>query len=690
MASSDALYPADLSKQDGAALDKQIARLASRGDDAAQVDLTVAAAYKTVDTFAGLMGRKLWLRNSQEGAYTDGWEIGAPFKHDFFYQLVEHELSHCLFRSSSAGKEKFVEEYSAQIRSAVESNGTKLPAEELAKLKYTLGMLTNILEDHRVNSLWALLYPGSYVLLQGYARTLLSAKATVASAHDNLLTFFVVCAYDVPGVPAGPLDRLRPAFIASLKKVECKGPGATFLICKWLVTQVVSELIRMLQGAPPPADAGQAQILVDLPAAQAQPKPAPPTNESKTGESPADAGGKPEDPEGGDDDAPKAWEPPSVAATSQERVSALKRLVSIAGDERNGAQSPGEQKLLTLLADVHQARFDARGASQEAHGLVKTALETNVNDTSQLDLVLARSHRAMEEVIDQIESQLRASRKRTEDEWISRDAHAKVTFRDVRQGDAPAAIRMDPEDRQTARRLKELFSRVHQRRASRLEDCGAEVDIEARIAGLVTENIGPVFKEPTSGRGFKALVLIDRSASMSGAPSVQVERATRILRSALRQPNVEFHVWGFQSALAEVILTRIPHGIDVQDSSAMPVRGETPIHVAVRTAVNWMQSGSEKKHLIVLTDGEPVFSTAAGKSYGSKNLKGMVQKECRRARRQGINVTAIGIGNGVDEESLTSMFGSRRYWTHVSQPKRLGQHLVKVMGTSFLDYLRHA
>ena len=48
------------------------------------------AAYKTVDTFAGITGKKLWLRD-HPSARTDGHAIMVPFKSPQFYRLVEHE-----------------------------------------------------------------------------------------------------------------------------------------------------------------------------------------------------------------------------------------------------------------------------------------------------------------------------------------------------------------------------------------------------------------------------------------------------------------------------------------------------------------------------------------------------------------------------------------------------------------------
>lgn len=670
----------DLYEADERTLNEQFAKIFGKADEQEQVSAIVAAAYKTVDTFAGLTGKRLWLKNSTEGAYTDGWEIGAPFRNSHFYQMVEHEISHILFKSNFKAKEQFSSEYALQIQRAVESQGKQLAPESLKGLKNTLGMLINILEDHRVNSLWALLYPGSYTILQEYSQSILSKKDSLARAHTNLLTYFLLVAYDVPNVPAGQLDRLRPAFVAALKRVERKGPASTLVICKWLVTQVVSELIRALQNAPPPPDAGSAQIKVDL---QMLREPAQASEGAEGGEG-SDSGAGDTQGVGKPDGQDEAWEPPTVSATPKERIDALSRLIELS-QSGDGAPSKGEDRITKMLEDVRSGR-SPQEEKREADAMVKAALETDVNRKDTTDLLLARSEQHMQSIIDSVETHLRKQRQLTEDEWISRDAHAKVSFKDVTEYKKPPPLR--PDDARTARLLKERFNRVHQRATKRLADSGTEVDVEAYIRSLASDSPDPVFKEDVPGRGFKTLILVDRSSSMSGHPSEQVERATRILKTALKQPNIAVHVWGFQSNGPEVRLTRIGATTDVQTCEAMPVRGETPLHIAVRTAVNWLADGTEKKQLIVLTDGVPVFSTASGRSYGEKQLVEQVGKECIRARKQGINVTAVGIGHGVTEDAMKKMFGERKYWTRVSA-SGLNKHLLSVIGSSFVNYFKH-
>ena len=68
-----------------------------------------AATFKTVDIFAGIVRKRLVLKNGFPPA-TDLHTIQAPFDSPFFYQDVEHELSHILFQSDSTAKKLFIED----------------------------------------------------------------------------------------------------------------------------------------------------------------------------------------------------------------------------------------------------------------------------------------------------------------------------------------------------------------------------------------------------------------------------------------------------------------------------------------------------------------------------------------------------------------------------------------------------
>ena len=667
-----------LADADMATLEKYERFLLSQREEEEQEE-RLTALFKTVDAFAGIMNRKMWVKSSP-APYTDGYEIGVPFKDKRVYEYGEHELAHNLFMSNFRAKEMFCEEYVKQIAAALAQDKVTLDAHARGSLGQMIGMLLNVLEDHRVNSLWAMLYPGSYKRIMDAGTDLL--QKLKAQAHEELLAYFLLIAYDVKNIPSGPFDRFGPAMVAALKKVERKGPSASFVVGKWLMTQLVSEIIRQLRQLPPPPSAGKARVQTDLDQ-MGQPgnNGGDDTDDENQNEGKDNADG---DSESKDSGAASSWQPPDVQAERKDRVEALKKLISVAQQQAQGTKN-GFDAAKARLSDVQANRFNNKGTEKEARDLVKAAMDTNVVDNDSLNDHLATSQQDMEEVIEGLKDALEQVREMTEDEWITRDAHARVRFVDVNTNPANV-VTMSEEDKQATRRLKELFQRVKQRTSKMLTDSGHEIDIEAYINNKVGKCLNPVFKTEQSGRGFKTLILVDRSSSMAGPRAAQTERATRILRRALKAPNVQFHVWGFNSTDASVQLTRIGDHVDLQNEGRMAVNGTTPMHIAARTAVNWLSHGHEKKQLIVLTDGMPCFTSSAGKNYGETQLTKMVGEEIERARKQGINVTTLIVGSEVSDEAARTMFGERRNWIRAEEDT-LSKKLVNVVTSSFVQYL---
>jgi hypothetical protein len=197
----------------------------------------------------------------------------------------------------------------------------------------------------------------------------------------------------------------------------------------------------------------------------------------------------------------------------------------------------------------------------------------------------------------------------------------------------------------------------------------------------------PVFPSDVNGRGFKSLILIDRSSSMSGHRTQQAERSCRVISRALKFPFVENAVWGFQSwDDGQVDITRFAPGMETFTSEECQVGGTTPLHTAVRVAVRHLEAGSERKHLFIVSDGFPVYARKGGHQFGTRVLMGFVRDEVRRARSHGIGVTGVMIGNDVKAGGMSFMFGSDRHWKVLD--KVFGSDLVQLVTRSFMDYLR--
>lgn len=712
----------DLSNASDDVLDKYAVFLARR-DEREEERSRIIAAHKTVATFSGLIGRRLHLKPAKM-AYTDGVEIAAPFDHPYMYEMVEHEISHNLFKSSFEAKTQFCDQYVLQVAKALSAFGTQMGEGDRQSLAGMVGMILNVIEDHRVNSLWAKLYPGSYKRLHEYGQTLVKRK--LKHAHDDVISYFLCIAYAVK-VPPGQYDRFEPAMVTALKKVEDKGPGATFVVGKWLMTQIVSEIIRIQKQMPPPPKAGSSTVKTDIDDMGDTVLHARPSGDSGddgddgdgdedgdggsadgngagSGDGADDADDGADDANGADSngqgtpgangasndkaDAPSVdpeWTPPPLAATAEERVDAFKKMLDAA------KQAAVSKPFAGAHDRVNNGRPSARGASElnDARQQVAAAYNTDVTNDQALKDYLTKSAADMEQVVEQIRDALESERKQTEKDWCGRNVTGRLKFKDVKKATYNPTP-LTPDERRTVGRMREIFQRVKARSTKILADDGVDIDIPALIQRKVSDHPLPFFKADVTGRGFKALVLVDRSSSMDGPRSIATERATRILRAALKQPNVSFNVWGFHGAGDGCVLTRVAPNIDIADSAEMPACGNTPMVDAVRAAVNFLTDGTEKKQLIILTDGEPNHSS--NPLENGKNRFTEVRREVQRARKLGINVTTLVIGSSVERDTANLMFGDGRQWVRVDDGHKsaaLTQALVKVVSTSFSRYLQN-
>lgn len=676
-------------------------------------------AYKTVDVFAGITGRKLWLKNADDGqAKTNGFLIEVPFDDPHAYQLTEHEISHVLFESDVLAKAYFVEEYAKKVSEVASKRGVDLSARNI---RIAIDTIANVLDDERVISLWGLLYRGSEKIMRRMKYE--DAQPYVDQAHDNLLTLLCCLAGRVE-VPEGKLDRFRPYMLEALRKVYHRDHHAVLVASKWLIAMMVGEIIRENRGEDPLSIPDQ----LLMPGAKTGPGQGPESSEGagepQAGQGPGEApsaahseaqeaedtvprmpyeaaededeeepsragGGAGASAQAGEEEPSEQggpWQPPEVEANVDERSRALAQLAEQLG------RAPRE--LADKLSDVHESKYKRAGQEQRARRNARKALNQEVKEANPLEHALDASAAQMRNIVQKVRHQVRNAWQ--EDDWIRRDAMAKVVFHDVKKSDTSANIHLDPDDDAVVRRLRAAFFRILGRRAMRQEEAGVEIDVPSYIERRLNYNPLPVFRTEARGRGFKALVLIDRSSSMKGYKTVQAERGCRIISRALRFPFVESEVWGFQSwERGQVDITRFEQGMEVFETSQSHVGGMTPLHTAIRVAVRHLEEGSEKKQLFVISDGWPTFARKSGTPMGTRALMSFVRKDVDRARSKGIGVTAVMIGvqtgrHGVQTEvkphNMNRMFGSHRHWRLMGQD--FGGDLVRLVARSFADYLQ--
>lgn len=588
------------------------------------------AAYKTVATFAGLTRRRLWLKDGNSPR-TDGHEIIAPFEHKYFYQIVEHELSHILFQSDGHAKKMFVEGYLAIIEAALKRAGTLGLAGAADSLADFLNTIVGILEDIRCESLWAMLYPGSFELLQICHKE--EMQKWRDRSHMSLGVYFTVLAAGVEPIQ-GRYSRYRPYLLEAMSKVRRRSFGATLAVSKWLLQHLVSEALREMRGLPLP--------------------------------------------KGNQDHAVPEFKPPEpVSADVTERFEGMKKLV---------AESDTPSVLYMRVNDAEPSKYPRRDEQQHAKELANFVARFNTADEQALESYLSGSEAAMSDIVEEAREAL--GQQMEVDDWITKNSFGKVNLKDV----PPAAVStLEPEDRHTVQKLRALFFRVMGHRKYELQEQGSIIDVPAYIEARLTQQPVPCFQAEEKGRGFKVILLIDRSGSMVGTKTKQAERACRILAKALDFPFVEFHIWGFQSIRdGELDITRFDakkKDFTFVSKNAI-VSGNTPLHLALRVCNRFMETGSEAKQIICLTDGFPTHISKKGNAYGTKTLSTFVREEVRHARRVGMNITGVLVGQDVDDATLSFMFGPTTNWRRLPE-KRFGDDLVRLVSTSFVKYLRN-
>jgi len=617
-----------------------------------------SAMYKTVEIFARLTERKLWLKDGS-WAQTNGYEIVVPFDRDDAYLLLEHELSHIVFKSDAHAVRAFIARYAPLVNAAAKKQGVSIPQGEINAF---VNSIVQILEDHRVNSLWSVLYPGSYKRMLGFDRAFLKKKA-YSSPTSSLLDYF--CWVEV-GLepPQCRFDTYRATLQAALNNVWKRGMKATLITAKWLVVKLVDGIIEQLA-----------------------PKPRKGAKES-----------------GGEGDV-------------RQRAEALRLLISSAGR----MSQPAAQKYNDTIASDHLSNKD----KDEADRFAEAAIQVSKQDMEE---EIEKSTAEMRRIIGAVKKVL--GKPTSEDEQLRRNALAKVVFKDVKKKDleepemtkdraaqlqkqaeagehlstglllrSAQILEREAEDAMVVRRLRAMFYRVMGLRRIALTDTGSEIDVQAYLERLSTGEPVPCFRETERGRGFRTLVLMDRSASMRGNKTEQTERACGILQRALQFPFVDLSVWGFQQLFeGEAIITRYERGLESFGTGKKDVDGGTPLHVASRIVLQHLERGNDVKQAFFITDGAPYYILRSGEPQDPVLMIRWIRESILRARNRGIGVTGVMIGHQrkdgsvayeVNREVMGFMFGHDRNWRRL-RPATLADDLIKLVSSSFLTYLRHA
>lgn len=326
-----------------------------------------------------------------------------------------------------------------------------------------------------------------------------------------------------------------------------------------------------------------------------------------------------------------------------------------------------------------------KGVRAQAKALAEEALAVDLRDPEQLEKRLSDAKRRTLAALEVV-------RERLDNGAMSQaviDLGTTVEFDVIPETIAP--VPMTSEDIQAAKSLREVLCTVRGLHRVTLEDYGTALNVSAYVERLGSRSSTPCFYADSRAKGFQLLLLVDRSTSMRGNRTEQVERARGIFAEALDLPFVSSETWGFQGPEdGEVLITKFAAGAVVDNDG---VGGDTPLHVAIESAHNHLkiQPGG-CKHLIVVTDGFPAFTVRGlRRAFKKEELVGMVRKEVLAAKRAGIHVTILVVGAGgkydISAEEAQAMFGARRSWSMIDEG-RLGAGIVSTVRTSFMASMR--
>lgn len=576
-------------------------------------------AYQTVATFAGIMDRRLWLKDGDLS--NDGTLIQVPLRSDTAYQQVEHQIAHVLFGTNVLARDAFCTRFATLAAKAAKQHDIDILPENIARLLHDFVI---ILDSERVVGLWGQLYAGSEVLIREYLQV--SIEERTGRLQTNVGA--ALTAHHLGFEIADQFKDLEPIFEEAFEKVRLKTFSAVLLTGRWLLSKVIDRDIEYKAQLPP--EPGQQGV---------------PDKNSKS-----------------------------------DRSEALKDMA-----DKSRAQSVKETALDASTTPKYPSGRDKAEAREMADEALSASLEKDA-----LEDLIEESGIDMGDQLDQMRTSL-SNQIVTNDEILRRKVKAKVVFRDVRPGDLmqDEEIALSEEDLLTVERLRAQFVRMMGRRRAALTDSGSQIDVAAYIQQRVARSTEPVFQHEGRQRGFRALILLDRSMSMEGTRTRAAERACRIIQRALKFPFVEVDIWGFQSTTSgQVDIVRFHEDVSNFDSAKAAIGGVTPMSQAVQIAAQRMKQGREQKHLFVITDGFPVYMLKGGRQVGTNTLIRWTGEAIQDMRNSGVGVTGVLIGRDLGPKVMNKMFGSRRDWRQVST-STFGPELVGLVTKSFSAYLRH-
>jgi hypothetical protein len=374
-------------------------------------------------------------------------------------------------------------------------------------------------------------------------------------------------------------------------------------------------------------------------------------------------------------------------ADFEERLAALNQLSS-------GIASPPESQRSVTEGFRAPSNIE-EGSGAKAQRQAMTAINACGNS---VDARIEEERSVMANWLDRVKSRASVATQHAKGTDVGANK-ARVSIAEVTRSDVDSeGYILSAQDRSDVHQMRAMFYRVMGRRNQVLEEYGTELDTLAVIQRKSSCRHTPIYRAETPGRGFRALLLTDRSGSMEGPKTFQCDRARKLIQAALDFPFVTVNTWGFCGiASGSALITKFENNVPSLEvrGHLSPIAGSTPLHIALRVARTEMAKGSEKKHVFLITDGAPMFWNWDGSPIRAAALRKQVRQEINEARKSGIGVTTLviksqwGLPEGLTRSRLEKMLGPSYTWRVLSDSGRFGKELSDTVVESFSRYLQH-
>lgn len=610
-----------------------------------------------VEIFTKLCGLEtLRLDNHMYGHTDCKTFVAANFGDPEAYLTVEHEISHIFFDSDLELAAAFRDIYVSELlqKASIKDNDPNAHGYRQT-LERIVHNAWNVLEDHRVRSLWEEIYPGGgYFLKKRWENIAEHCMAEVAT--QDILAYIARTVSTGKDTPEAP-EQFR----------QCKPviDSAAALVHKADKKTCIAATRQMLDAV--------ADLLVDWAKQNNQPA----HSNANNGENYEEDLLKHAKQVGQSDFKDKDL---SQAKKNPAKLEGLSKIVQLTGVSNGKAgedeSGPGDTKFNAIGAHDIDAKPKENAKFSKRHA-TKASTNTEIKRISKMARLAAegdaKAQKALEDMIKKGTNEMKRKIQAAKSELFKAAPVEDPVEADKVQYEAAASaagipsvfVRKGPKLPKPSRgayRLQDELARVKMAIKTRLREEGDDIDIEAFIDAKISDDLEDacIFTDQTKEQGLELLVLTDCSGSMYGQGIAMVDQAMADILEATKNLKVKCHLWAFSNSL-------YMFG-DPASSVSRSGGGGTDLIPALDAALEWATQSKSKRGIIMLTDGYPT-SCRQRKSTGNpqQDMFNVIEE----ARKNDIVLSILCINEAVQNYIACPTCGSG-IWANRLQPVTCG------------------